>query len=190
MSSWKHPSSGGFCQGSLMKFPTQKLSQVLGPSGSPNLQGLAYSVLSGLHPSVMYGWEGTLPRLWRSLPAENRHPPCKQGELQMVQEASCWLGICFLYPLKPSCLVENFKCWVERCLAWACFWVPGIQLFCLELSELGCRCVAERMGGGFSVMGKASLKQAEMRSWDSGKQTFLPSTKLWWEVTLISVVAE
>lgn len=47
-------------------------------------------------------------------------------------------------------------------------WKPG----------LGCRCVAEGMGGGFPLMGKASSKQAEMWSWDSGKQIFLPSTKI------------
>lgn len=40
--------------------------------------------------------------------------------------------------LKPSCLLENFKCWVESCLAWACFWVLGIQLW---EPELGCRYV-------------------------------------------------
>lgn len=54
----------------------------------------------------------------------------------------------------------------------------GNSAFVPWIACSGCRCVAEAMGGGFSLMGKASLQQAEMWSWDSGKQAFLPSPEL------------
>lgn len=95
------------------KFPPQKLlllfSQALGPSGTRTCKTHAYSTLSCLHPSdVCLG--GHPASSLMVLAAESWPLSWKRGELCMVQEASHWLGICFLYPLKPPGLLENFRC--------------------------------------------------------------------------------
>lgn len=107
------------------------LSQTLEPSGTLKAKPAQFQRWALLTPLwYMAGKVHTASSLM-VLIAESRLMPYKQGELQMVQEASHRLGICFLSPLKPPCLLDNLKCWVERCLAGACFWVPGSQLFCL-----------------------------------------------------------
>ena len=142
MSSLKHQSLGAFVKAVYRIFQRKLFlvlfSQASGICRHAICKACTDFMSSCLYTSVIYGCRSASCLTSVDPYYRKQAMPCEPGEHQMVQEASHWLGICFVSSLKPSCLLENFRCWVERCLAWACFSVPGIQLW---EPQLGCRCV-------------------------------------------------
>lgn len=132
MLSLKHQSLT-FCQSPLKNFPTWSTPFVstrpLASLGTLYAKPIDISWVVSRPLGFMAGKAHTAC-LWGSLLQKVGSYPVSLGDSKWSRRQVTGWGFasCFL---KPSCSLEKSKRGVERCLAWACFWVPGIQLFCV-----------------------------------------------------------